>query len=1042
MRVLPVFLILVLTTIASAQETAVHTDAFQSYKKGLDFYNKGLFGLAQEQFRTAADYGRLIHEPEFEWIRDKSELYVAQCAVRLDAPDGQMLVERFAADHKPAPISQQALLEMGNYFYNQREYEEAIDMFASIDQRALTSAESNEVTFKLGYCQFVSRNFPAARTQFSRIKDFEDEFYYPSNYYYGLTAFFEGDYDEAIFHFHRVSSSQKYEDHIPYYITQIYFAKGEYDNVIDYALPKVDSRGLKNGTQMKLLIAQAYYEKGEFENALPFFMEFGNDSRQLRPEDYYQIGFVNYKTGNFEEAVRFLSELNREETKLGQHAMYFLADSYLQLQDRTSARNAFSAAAGLDFDPEIKEEARFNYAKLSYELGYSRDAIDAFLSFGRSSRHYEDAQALLSDLFLKSRDYARAITLLEGIDELTPKLRGIYQQVLFLRGIQLVQQSALEEARVFLKRSKTQPSDGRTLLLADYWLGDIAYREENYSESKKILGDFIEQSSRYRNLPEESSVITANYTLGYIGLKEKNYKTALLHFQETVSDIQRQKQQLTTATLTSEVFGDAVLRAGDCLFKQNSYNGALQYYNSAINNRYSGFIYALYQKALIEGLKGNTTEKIVALEEIFEKYPNSEYSDDALLQLGTIYQELNQLNQARRPLLRLVTDYKGKSGLINAGLLKLGLISYNQGDARKALEYYEEVLRSNPSPEEAQSALVAIEEIYIDDLNDPDGYFEFIASVPGYNMDTAEKEAISYEAAESQYENANYETAIVSYTRYLQKYPEGSYSLSAHFYRGECHAILKQYSEALIDYDYVAGRGVSQFSAKALRKAAIIAEQHEKDYERAFRYYSQLENQAISEEVRFEAQRGALQAAYQSGKSAESLVLARKVIANPLADTRMKGEAEFYIGKITLERKDYDASIQAFSQTIQLLDGEMAAEARYQIAYMYYLKRDMNLARELSNKASYENSGYPYWVARSIILLSDILAEQGDLFNAEAALSAIIESYSDDEDILREAQEKRARILELMNRSSRMDTTGDGGRFLDMQEDDQGGSDQ
>lgn len=59
MRVLPVFLILVLTTIASAQETAVHTDAFQSYKKGLDFYNKGLFGLAQEQFRTAADYGQI-----------------------------------------------------------------------------------------------------------------------------------------------------------------------------------------------------------------------------------------------------------------------------------------------------------------------------------------------------------------------------------------------------------------------------------------------------------------------------------------------------------------------------------------------------------------------------------------------------------------------------------------------------------------------------------------------------------------------------------------------------------------------------------------------------------------------------------------------------------------------------------------------------------------------------------------------------------------------------------------------------------------------
>lgn len=1037
MRVFALCLMMALAGLAVGQETAVFTDAYLSYKKGLDFYNKGLFGLAKSQFQTTISQSRIIQEPEFVWIKDKAELLHAQCAVRLGAPDGQMLIEHFAASHSPAPISQQALLEMGNYYYNKREYDQAIIMFADIDQRALTAAERSEVIFKLGYCQFVSKDFDEAKANFARIKDFEDEFYYPSNYYYGLTAFFDGAYDDAIFHFHRVSQSKKYEDHIPYYIAQIYFAKGEYDNLLDYSLPKIEDRSIKNSAQIKQLIAQAYYEQEEFDKALPYFQEFGEESRLLRPEDYYQIGFVNYKTDNNEEAVRYLSQLNQEDTRLGQHAMYFLADASLRLDDRASARNAFAAAAALNYDSDIREEARFNFGKLSFELGYHRDAIDAFLSFGPDSRHYEDAQVLLSDLFLKSRDYARAISLLEDIPNRPERLGEIYQRVLYLRGVQLVQQYSPEQAQTYFERSKTQPYDKKILLLADYWLGEIAFLRKDYPETRRLLGTFVEQSDRFRDLPEESSTMTANYTLGYANLKEKNYRKALLHFQETVSDIQRRRQQLESEELKTRIFGDAVLRAGDCLFKQNVYDGALQYYNSAIDNQYSGFVYALYQKALIEGLRGNTTEKIVALEEITERYPNSEYSDDALLQLGTIYQELNQLYQARNPLVRLVTEYKGKSGLINAGLLKLGLITYNQGDARAALEYYKEVLKNNPTPEESQSALAAVEEIYVDDLNDPDGYFEFIAGVPGYNMDTAEKETISYEAGESQYENGNYENAITSFTRYLQKYPEGSYSLPAHYYRGECYAVLKQYGEALLDYDKVAGRGVSQFSAKALKKAAIIADEYERDYNRSFGYYTQLESQAISDEMRYEAQLGALESAYRSGFQAEVVLLAKKVLANPLADTRVKGRAHFYTGKIAFERKEYEVAIEAFSETIQLLDNEQAAEARYRIAYMYYLKRDMNVARELGSKASEANSGYPYWVAKCIILLADILTEQGDFFNAEAALSAVLESYQDDSELVDEARRKRDRVLSLMKGASRMDTTGGDSKFLEMQDEDQ-----
>ena len=119
------------------------------------------------------------------------------------------------------------------------------------------------------------------------------------------------------------------------------------------------------------------------------------------------------------------------------------------------------------------------------------------------------------------------------------------------------------------------------------------------------------------------------------------------------------------------------MRAGDGLFKRNQYNDAIKFYNEAVDRRYKGFVYALYQKAIIEGLRGNTVDKIVALEDIVEKYPKSEYTDEALLQLGITYQEIGKLSEATQPLKKLVNEFKGKSGNINQGLIRLGLITYN-----------------------------------------------------------------------------------------------------------------------------------------------------------------------------------------------------------------------------------------------------------------------------------------------------------------------------------------------------------------------------
>ncbi|HMV24556.1 MAG TPA: hypothetical protein PKA71_09520, partial [Saprospiraceae bacterium] len=56
--------------------------------------------------------------------------------------------------------------------------------------------------------------------------------------------------------------------------------------------------------------------------------------------------------------------------------------------------------------------------------------------------------------------------------------------------------------------------------------------------------------------------------------------------------------------------------------------------------------------------------------------------------------------------------------------------------------------------------------------------------------------------------------------------------------------------------------------------------------------------------------------------------------------------------------------------------------------------------------ANKESSGFDYWIARSVILLSDINVERGDLLNARAALEAVLENYSNDAELVKMAQQK------------------------------------
>ncbi|MEM9992087.1 MAG: tetratricopeptide repeat protein, partial [Bacteroidota bacterium] len=467
-----------LSSIIWAQKTTIFTEANRAFKQGIELFDKGVYGAAQQSFQEALELLQPVNESESDLLKTQAKLYVGRCAVRRGLPDSEKIMLDFIREVAPDPASNQALIELANYYFGIKDYNKAVQFYGQIPPNGLTQEELSEVKFKMGYAYFAQKQFGLAKKNFKAIAGIQDErYYYPTHYYLGLVNFYDGKYNDAINNFKIVERdrSKKYKSVLPYYITQIYFSEGRYDDLLDYAVPKLNEGVVKKRKEMNQLIGQTYFEREQYTNALPYLERYAESSSKMREEEFYQLGIVYLENGQPQKAIKYFEELTSTDSELGQNALYNLGRLYLQVggkKARNSARNSFGKAAQMQYDPIIQDEALFNYAKLSYELKYDRDAINALRSINTESRYYSEAQSLMSQIFLDTRDYERAIAALRSLDYLTPDLREALQKVTYYRAVQLLNDKNLEGAEEYFKTSLKDAVDPETRALAVFWLGD------------------------------------------------------------------------------------------------------------------------------------------------------------------------------------------------------------------------------------------------------------------------------------------------------------------------------------------------------------------------------------------------------------------------------------------------------------------------------------------------------------------------------------------------------------------------------------------
>ena len=220
------------------------------------------------------------------------------------------------------------------------------------------------------------------------------------------------------------------------------------------------------------------------------------------------------------------------------------------------------------------------------------------------------------------------------------------------------------------------------------------------------------------------------------------------------------------------------------------------------------------------------------------------------------------------------------------------------------------------------------------------------------------------------------------------------------------------------------------------RNAALIAYNIKIDFVKAFEHFELYLSVASTEDNKHEAELGTLRSAYRMGNTGGVYAAGERVIKNPKSTKPEKAEAHYCIAKLAFEDRTFDKARAAFNKVIRLTEDERAAEARYMIAYIYYLERDLEIAEELCLQTNQQIVGYEYWLAKSVLLLADIFIEKGDTFNAKASLESIVDNYSGDQTILNAAKAKLKKIKENSTKSSRIKPTPDANADLEVEEED------
>ncbi|WP_283635886.1 tetratricopeptide repeat protein [Aquaticitalea lipolytica] len=971
-----------------AQQSATYTNSLVDYQKALTLYNNKQYLAAQSMFDKIKD------DTDNEQLESDCSYYYANCAVRLNQQNADALIEDFVETYPTSTKRNTAFLDVADYYFDNAKYAYARKWYEKVDENSISRAERDKFSFNYGYSLYSTKDEKGAQKYLNRVVN-SKEYGSEAKYYIGFMAYEGDDYDKANEYFEQVSDEEKYKEKLSYYQADLNFKLGNFEKAIALAKEQLPKSDANEKSELSKIIGESYFNLQKYAEAIPFLKDYKGKKGKWNNTDYYQLGYAYYKQNDFETAISEFNKIIGGNNSVAQNAYYHLGESYINLDKKQEALNAFRNASQMDFDLKIQEDAWLNYAKISYEIGNPYQSVPqvltSYLNKYPKTAYKEEIESLLIDSYITSKNYQEALKLLEGKNSFENKVA--FQKVAFYRGIEVYNETKYADAKRLFEKSLGEPRDAKFTARATYWKAETDYILGDYNDALVGFKQF-QQQSEAASTPEFKNL---DYNIAYTYFKQKSYAKSTEHFKAFIANKKEDKLRLN----------DAYLRLGDGYFVSSDYQNAINAYDKAIVLNEIETDYAAFQKAMSYGYIGQNNSKIQELNSFIDKYTKSALRDDAMYELANSYVKSNQSSKAMAMYDRLNSEYKN-SVFIPKSLLRQGLAYYNESQNEQALSKFKKVAKEYPSSEDAIQAVSTARLIYID-LGRVDEYAAWVKTLDYVNVTDADLDNTTYLAAEKQYLDNNTDNAIKQFNNYLSSFPNGIHALKSHFYIAQLYSKKALPENAQPHYEYVVNKPKSEFTEQSLVKLSetyLNASQ----WNKAIPLLKRLESEADYPQNITYAQSNLMNAYYQLSKYNEAEAYAEKVLASSKIDNKVKSDAQIIIARSAIKTNNETKAKSAYAEVEKIATGALAAEALFYNAYFKNKEGKYEASNTTIQKLAKDYSSYKYYSAKGLVVMAKNFYALKDAFQATYILESVINNFSEFDDVVTEAQAELKKI--------------------------------
>lgn len=985
-------LAIVIVSVVSAygQETYTYSNPDRDFYEGKELYVQQKYSIAERYFENFIENRNAETHPE---LLQEAHYYMASGAYSMQREDAEALLKQYLRSYPQSPFEDNCYLMLGNIAFRQHQYNKAMDYYDHVEVRHLTQEKKAELKFNKGYSYLQKKDYNQAKNQFANVMHGSSKYKASASYYHAYCNYAQGDYDAALSSFLSIEDEPEYEGFVPYYISQIYYKKKDYDRLLPYC-EKILSRGANNPNDAEIyrILGECAYQQGDYAKTITAMNHYERLSKKVVRSDMYILGMSYFKTENYGDAVNRLSKVTSEKDSLSQNAYLHIGHSYVALGQKENARMAYLSASQMEFDKEAREEAAYNYALTTYEttapFGESVKAFNEFLEQYPNSRYKDDVYERLVAVYMTTKNYAAASESLAKLSRLTPEMQDAKAYILFQLGTEDFVKEDYVSAIAHFNESEKAGSANFDVAQVLYWRGEAYYRQKDYVRSRNDFKQFLNA----KGAKEFADYHKANYHLGYTYFVEKKWADAEMYFLRYIQSEPETK---------TDLYADALNRLGDCYFSTRDLVNAEKYYTKSAEYAGPNADYATFQRGYVQGLRKNYTSKIACLKRLVRDYPKSEYQDDARYEIGRAQVLSNQPMSAIESYKDLIAHYPN-SPLSRKAALEIGMLYYNQGKDAEAIESYKQVVTNYPNSVETKTALESMEGIYVEQ-NNVSEYFDYTRSLGTtiVTTDASREDSLTYLAAERLYMRGDTTSSIAAFENYTARFCGTSNTincLNAKYYLADCYYSRHRDDDARQQYaDLVQKQGNPYMETSLVRLAQITYDKQ--DYEASLNAFGKLREIAQDPENVTIAKVGVLRSSYLVNDAASTIEIGEQLLADSKSDTELKREAHYYVAKAYMQTGQDVNALPHLESLAKEPKTAYGAESKYLVAdYWFTNGNDKKAEKEITEFIS-NGTPYQYWLARAFVLLSDIYIKRGDDFQAKQYLLSLQANYTREDSI-------------------------------------------